>query len=132
MDEGFEGFEIRGEFITLGQLLKVLGIAMTGGEAKLQLEEGEFQVNGEPETRRGRKLRPGDTVTFPDGAELPMNGDSALAPPADAQSSDQAPSKTHQQQDQKAADQIRQGSHNPTKRRIAQRTVAVRRRRRSR
>jgi ribosome-associated protein len=130
MDEGFEGFEIRGEFITLGQLLKVLGIAMTGGEAKLQLEEGEFQVNGEPETRRGRKLRPGDTVTFPDGAELPMIGDSALAPPADTQGGDQTSRETHQQQDQEATDQIGQGNHNPTKRRLTQRT-AVRRRRRA-
>ena len=130
MDKGFEGFEVRGEFITLGQLLKVLGIAMTGGEAKLQLEEGEFQVNGEAETRRGRKLRPGDTVTFPDGAELPMVGDSALAPPADAQGSDQASGEAHQQQDQEATNQIRQGNDHPTKRRVTQRTV-VRRRRRS-
>jgi ribosome-associated protein len=95
--ESEAGFEVRGEFITLGQLLKVLGIAMTGGEAKLQLEEGEFQVNDEPETRRGRKLRPGDSVTFPDGSVL------ALAPPADAQGGDEAPSRAHDQQGEQAA-----------------------------
>ena len=93
-----EGFKVRGEFITLGQLLKVLGIAMTGGEAKLQLEEGGFLVNDEPEARRGRKLRPGDTVTFPDGSDLP------LTPPADAQSGNKAPSNTHDQQREQLAD----------------------------
>ncbi|WP_309691208.1 RNA-binding S4 domain-containing protein [Armatimonas sp.] len=117
-----EGFEVRGEFITLGQLLKVLGIAMTGGEAKLQLEEGEFQVNAEPETRRGRKLRPGDTVTFPDGSTL------ALAPPANAQGSDEAPSDTHHQQGEQAADKAGQGSHHPTNHQISRRIVRRRRR----
>lgn len=87
-----EGFPVRGEFITLGQLLKVLGIAMTGGEAKFQLEDGEYLVNDEPETRRGRKLRPGDTVTFPDGSYLP------LTPPADAEGGDEASGDTHDQQ----------------------------------
>lgn len=115
-------FEVRGEFITLGQLLKVLGIAMTGGEAKLQLEEGEFQVNDEPETRRGRKLRPGDTVTFPDGSTL------ALAPQTDAQGSDEAPRDTHDQQDQQTPDQVSQGNHHPTKRLLSHRTVRRRRR----
>lgn len=110
-----EGFAVRGEFITLGQLLKVLGIAMTGGEAKLQLEEGEFQVNDEPETRRGRKLRPGDTVTFPDGSVL------ALTPPADAQSSDQASGDTHDQEGQQVTEKVDRGSNQPTKRRLSQR-----------
>lgn len=96
-----EGFEVRGEFITLGQLLKVLGIAMTGGEAKFQLEDGEYQVNDEPETRRGRKLRPGDVVTFPDGSYLP------LTPPADSQSSDEAPGGAHDQEGEQApAEQV--------------------------
>ena len=117
-----EGFKVRGEFITLGQLLKVLGIAMTGGEAKLQLEEGEFQVNAEPETRRGRKLRPGDTVTFPDGSVL------ALAPPANAQGSDEAPSDTHHQQSEQATDKAGQGNHHPTNHKISRSIVRRRRR----
>ena len=35
----------------------------SGGEAKALLETGTVAVNGEPETRRGRQLHPGDTVT---------------------------------------------------------------------
>jgi ribosome-associated protein len=59
-------FGVRGEFITLGQLVKMLGIASTGGEAKIYIFESGIQVNGEPESRRGRKLRPGDVVDLPD------------------------------------------------------------------
>lgn len=61
---------VRGAFITLGQLLKVAGIAATGGEAKTLLEEGGIVVNGLPESRRGRKLRPGDTVVLPGGETI--------------------------------------------------------------
>jgi ribosome-associated protein len=53
---------IRDETIRLGQLLKLAGVAASGSEARLLLEGGEVAVNGEPETRRGRKLRPGDVV----------------------------------------------------------------------
>jgi len=117
-----EGFEVRGEFITLGQLLKVLGIAMSGGEAKLLLEEGEFQVNNEVELRRGRKLRPGDVVTFPDGAYLP------LTPPADTQSRDEAPGNAHDQQGQQAAGEVDRGNQNAPNNRLPQRVRRVRRR----
>jgi len=44
------------EFITLGQLLKILGLIQTGGEAKIFLLENEVLVNGELDSRRGRKL----------------------------------------------------------------------------
>ncbi len=44
------------EFITLGQLLKIVGLIQTGGEAKIFLEENEILVNGELDSRRGRKL----------------------------------------------------------------------------
>jgi ribosome-associated protein len=53
---------IRTDYITLGQLLKLADFAATGGEAKHMLLEGRVRVNGETETRRGRKIRPGDTV----------------------------------------------------------------------
>jgi ribosome-associated protein len=56
---------VQGDYITLGQLLKVAGIIGSGGEAKAYLAETAVQVNGEPEQRRGRKLRPGDVVTVP-------------------------------------------------------------------
>ena len=54
--------EIRGEMIRLGQLLQHAGIADSGGEAKRLLAAGEVIVNGEPETRRGRQLHPGDEI----------------------------------------------------------------------
>jgi len=54
--------EITGDLILLGQLLKLAGIADTGGEAKLMLAEGAVTVNGEVDVRRGRKLRGGDVV----------------------------------------------------------------------
>jgi ribosome-associated protein len=48
--------------ITLGQLLKYADIVGSGGEVKSFLLKKEIKVNGEPENRRGRKLRPGDTI----------------------------------------------------------------------
>lgn len=54
--------QIRGDMIRLGQLLQYAGIADSGGEAKRLLTDGMVTVNGEPETRRGRQLHPGDAV----------------------------------------------------------------------
>ena len=51
-------------FIKLDQFLKWQGIVQTGGEAKIRIKEGEVIVNGKIETRRGKKLRTGDRVTF--------------------------------------------------------------------
>ena len=48
--------------ITLGQALKAANVVGTGGEAKVLIQYGEVLVNGEVETRRGRKLEPGDVV----------------------------------------------------------------------
>ncbi len=53
---------IRDEFIKLGQALKLAGIAQSGVDAKYMIEEGNVKVNGETETRRGKKLYDGDTV----------------------------------------------------------------------
>jgi ribosome-associated protein len=53
---------LRGETITLDALLKASGLAGSGGEAKMLIGDGAVRVNGEVETRRGRKLRPGDSV----------------------------------------------------------------------
>jgi len=55
--------EIHTPTIDLGQFLKWGGIVGTGGEGKLLLSSGEVLVNGEVETRRGRKLVAGDQVT---------------------------------------------------------------------
>ncbi len=53
---------IRGDVIRLGQLLKVAGLAGTGGEAKALLEAGLVSVDGSVEKRRGRQLRGGEVV----------------------------------------------------------------------
>ncbi len=50
------------EPIRLGQFLKLVSLAESGGHARALLEDGAVTVNGEPETRRGRQLRPGDVV----------------------------------------------------------------------
>lgn len=52
------------EFIKLQDLLKLANLVGTGGEAKIVIKEGEVCVNGEVCTMRGKKIRPGDTVTF--------------------------------------------------------------------
>lgn len=49
--------------IRLNQFLKWKGIAATGGQAKLMVQDGEVLVNGILETRRGRQLVSGDLVT---------------------------------------------------------------------
>jgi ribosome-associated protein len=51
------------ETIKLDQFLKFQCIAQTGGEAKMMIWDEEVLVNGEIETRRGRKLVSGDRVT---------------------------------------------------------------------
>jgi ribosome-associated protein len=51
---------------TLGQALKVASLVGSGGEAKVLIQSGEVLVNGEVETRRGRKLEEGDVVEVGD------------------------------------------------------------------
>ena len=55
---------IHTEYIKLEALLKYAGLAETGGEAKLLIQEGQVSVNGQVCTMRGKKLRGGDTVTL--------------------------------------------------------------------
>ena len=57
-------FKIKDEHIKLGQVLKAAGLADSGLEAKIVIQEGEVTVDGEIETRRGRKLFFGETVSF--------------------------------------------------------------------
>lgn len=56
--------QIHDEYIRLGQAMKLAGLVQSGVEAKIVIQNGEVKVNGEVETRRGRKLRPGDTASF--------------------------------------------------------------------
>jgi ribosome-associated protein len=53
---------LRGEYITLDALLKATGLCASGGDAKALIVSGGVTVNGEPELRRGRKLRAGDAL----------------------------------------------------------------------
>ena len=57
------------EFIKLGQALKAVGAVESGVEAKEVIQEGLVLVNGEIDTRRGRKLYEGDLVEF-DGIQI--------------------------------------------------------------
>ena len=55
--------------IQLDQFMKITGMVNTGGQAKLVIQGGEVQLNGVVETRRKKKLKHGDKVTF-DGETL--------------------------------------------------------------
>lgn len=55
---------LREEYIKLGQALKAAGLVGDGVEAKLVIADGLVEVNGETDTRRGRKLYEGDIVRF--------------------------------------------------------------------
>ena len=52
------------EFIKLGQLLKKAGMISSGVDAKFVIQDGLVTLNGEVEKRRGKKVYPGDVVTF--------------------------------------------------------------------
>jgi len=56
--------------IRLDQFLKLSSLVGTGGEAKMLITDGLVWVNGEVETRRGRKLYKGDTVQLGDSEPL--------------------------------------------------------------
>lgn len=60
------------EFIKLQDLLKLANLVSSGGEAKARIQSGETRVNGEVCTQRGKKIRPGDSVSFA-GAELAVS-----------------------------------------------------------
>jgi ribosome-associated protein len=57
-------FAIRGEFIQLDQLLKATGLVHSGGAAHAAVEAGLVTVDGQPESRKRAKLRPGQRVDF--------------------------------------------------------------------
>lgn len=60
---------IKDEFIKLGQAMKLAGLVEEGAEAKAVIQEGKVSVNGETDTRRGRKLFEGDIFSF-EGKEV--------------------------------------------------------------
>jgi ribosome-associated protein len=62
-------FALRGDHVTLAQAVKAVGLADTGGQAKLLVREGTITVNGAAETQPGRKLRAGDRFGVAGGGE---------------------------------------------------------------
>lgn len=64
-----ETIVLREEFIKLGQALKAAGLCESGVDAKDVILDGLVKVNGQVETRRGKKLYDGDIVTF-DGEKI--------------------------------------------------------------
>ena len=67
-----ETVRIDTEYIRLQDLLKLSGLAATGGMAKIVIQNGEVKVNGDVCTQRGKKIRPGDVVAFA-GRELTVS-----------------------------------------------------------
>lgn len=56
--------KLREEFIKLGQAIKAAGLVESGVEAKLVIQDGQVQVNGNVETQRGKKLFGGEIISF--------------------------------------------------------------------
>ncbi len=61
--------KLRDDFIKLGQALKLAGVVQDGVEAKLVIQDGQVQVNQETDLRRGRKVYPGDVISY-NGQEI--------------------------------------------------------------
>ena len=59
-----EKIKLRDEFIKLGQALKAVGLVESGVDAKFVIQDGLVKVNGQVETQRGKKIVPGDVITF--------------------------------------------------------------------
>ena len=55
---------IRDDFIKLGQAMKLVGMVGSGVDAKMLIQDGQVEVNGEVEYQRGKKLHEGDVITF--------------------------------------------------------------------
>ena len=59
-----ETIKLRDEFIKLGQALKAAGFVESGVDAKYAVQDGRVKVNGQTETKRGKKLHGGDVVEY--------------------------------------------------------------------
>ncbi len=59
-----ETFKIKGDYIQLNQLLKIMGWCDSGGIANALIDEGQVKVNGEVELRRRNKIKVGFKVEF--------------------------------------------------------------------
>lgn len=70
-----EKITIKTDFIKLNQFLKWSGAAHSGSHANFMIGEGQIRVNEEVETRRGRKIYPGDRVILDDGHQFLIIGE---------------------------------------------------------
>ena len=71
-------------FIKLDQLVKFAGLAETGAKAKILIDLGEFNVNGDYCTKRGKKIKPGDIIEFKNKKYKIVYDESAAEEHADA------------------------------------------------
>ena len=69
-----DSITIKDEFIKLGQALKLSGTVSSGIEAKIIVQDGLVKVNGNTDTRRGRKLYPGDVFEY-NGQKVSVTGE---------------------------------------------------------
>ena len=69
-----EAIQISDDFIKLGQALKLAGMVSSGVEAKIVIQNGEVEVNGEVVTRRGKKIYPQDVIRY-NGREVTVIGE---------------------------------------------------------
>ena len=67
--------KLKTDYITLGQLLKIVDIISSGGQARWFLQENDVLINGELDNRRGRKLYPNDLVEIPEYGKFMMEAD---------------------------------------------------------
>ena len=68
-----ENIAITKEFITMDKLLKFSGVADTGGQAFLMVEDGIIKLNGKLVTEKRKKVFPGDVVNIDDQIELTVS-----------------------------------------------------------
>ncbi|MDP1612951.1 MAG: RNA-binding S4 domain-containing protein [Sulfuritalea sp.] len=73
-----QDFQLQGEFIELNVLLKLLGLAPSGGAAKALIAAGEVAIDGVTETRIRRKLRAGHVVRLADAVIRIVAADDTL------------------------------------------------------
>lgn len=72
-------FELRGDYITLDTLLKVTGLASSGGEGKAMVADGKVEVDGQQELRKTCKVRAGQVVSV-SGARVRIHAPTMPAP----------------------------------------------------
>ena len=75
--------------IKLDQLVKFAGLSETGAKAKILIDLGEFNVNGECCIKRGKKIKPGDIIEFKNKKyKVVFDEEAAAAAAAEAENSD--------------------------------------------